>query len=68
MKEDEPKIKEVYVQTDEGEEEPEQQYISSTLIVCTVAILILVVLALIVEFLVGWGPIFTKLFDVMGIS
>ena len=67
MKEETPKVKEVYVQREEGKEEP-RYYISGSLIMCAIAVSTLLAFVLIVELFVGWGPIFQKFFEMVGSS
>jgi hypothetical protein len=65
--EEKERIKEVYLQTEDGEGEPER-YISYTLIACSAAVVALLILMVIIEFLVGWGAIFEKILNVLGVS
>lgn len=67
MKEETPKVKEVYVKIEDEEEDSEPQYVGKTLIVCGVAVLVLILLILLIEFLVGWGPVFVKICDMLGV-
>ena len=61
------RIKEVYIQTEDGEGEPER-YISYTLIACTAAVVAILIMILVIQLLVGWGPILEKTLKVLGVS
>lgn len=65
--EEKERVKEVYIQTEDEEGEPER-YISYTLIACSAAVVALVILIILIEVLVGWGPIFEKILKVLGVS
>ena len=66
-KDNEERVKEVYIQTEEGQEEPER-YISYTLIACSAVVVAILILILVIQLLVGWGPIFEKIFKVLNIA
>jgi len=65
--EDKDRVKEVDIQTEDGEGEPER-FISYTLIACTAAVVVLLIMILVIQLLVGWGPIFEKTLKVLGVS
>ena len=65
--EEKERIKEVCIQTEEGEEGSER-YISYTLIACTAVVVALIIMILVIELLVGWGPIFEKTCKVLGVA